>query len=246
MVVTFSVRTFHSSRKKFPVSASRPVLIEPLPQVHASDSTKLGHLSVTQGGSRSGWPPACSKWPSMHAVATSILLLAAPVFAGEPSEPAVGAPLLVKSVSVRGTNLHVNLATQVGELYDVGVVGKDVRRLWSMGRFQDIRVEAAEEPEGVSVVFHVLESRQLRLHEIHIEPSTFGLKLALPEGTPLNRPRTHEIALQAPKQLQTRGYLDAQVDYGLTPFAGSEVDLRLSITASGPVRVKEVAFAGDP
>src|SRR5712692_4958508 len=182
----------------------------------------------------------------MGAVAASILHLASLVFAGEPPASVVGAPLVVKSVAVLGTNLHVNLATQVGGLYDAGAIGKDVRQLWSTGRFVDIRVEAAEEPEGAAVVFHVVESRQQRLHEIRIEPSTFGLKLALPEGTPVNRPRAHEIALEARKQLQARGYLDAQVDYSLTPFAGSEVDLRLSITASGPMRVKEVAFAGSP
>jgi hypothetical protein len=153
-------------------------------------------------------------------------------------------PRLVKSVAVYGTSLRVTLATQAGAPYSVRVIEKDVRRLWSMGQFEDIRAEIAEHPDGVAVSFEVVEARKPLLREIRIEPSSFGLQLTLPEGTPMSRERAHEIANQARKQLNAQGYTDARVEYQLEPCRGNRVDLRLTIQASGPVRVNQVEFTG--
>src|SRR5438874_1761269 len=89
----------------------------------------------------------------------------------------------VESVSLRGTDLRVNLATQVGVEFNRGVIESDVRRLWETGRFDDIQVEAT----GTAVVFRVVEAPQLRLRKILISPSSFGLQPKIPEGAPLSR-----------------------------------------------------------
>ena len=61
--------------------------------------------------------------------------------------------------------------------------------MWSTGRFSDIRVERAEQPDGAAVIFRVIETNTRPLHKIDIEPSTFGLQMALPEGTPIDDAR---------------------------------------------------------
>ena len=48
------------------------------------------------------------------------------------------AALIIHSVAVPGTQLDVKLATQVGQPYDAATVEKDVRYLWSLGRFDDV------------------------------------------------------------------------------------------------------------
>jgi hypothetical protein len=84
----------------------------------------------------------------MHFTFVSVFALSAVVSAGS------GAPL-VKSVTIRGTQLHVNLATQVGQPYDADAVGRDVRQLWATQRFSDIRVNAAQDADGTDVIFEV-------------------------------------------------------------------------------------------
>src|ERR1039458_7883237 len=98
------------------------------------------------------------------------LLVVLPAFAGEWTP-------VVKSVAVPGTGLAVKLATQAGQAYDAGAVEKDVRYLWGLGQFEDIRVEASDDADGTAVVFHATPSQRPRLHEIRIEPSTFGLEV---------------------------------------------------------------------
>jgi len=90
-----------------------------------------------------------------------------------------------------------------------------------------------------------VEMPQLVLHTFHVEPSTFGLQMNLPEGTPMSRLRAHQIANQAQQDLRADGFRTATVDYDLVPFLGNKVDLHLNIDAGERIRVKEVDFVGD-
>jgi outer membrane protein insertion porin family len=153
---------------------------------------------------------------------------------------------LVTAVGVRGVESNVKLETQVGRRVDEKSLAQDVRRLWSMGRFEDIRVETTDQPDGTAVVFEVTPARSLRLRVLRVEPGSYGLRLKVPENTPLDRLRAHEIAAEAGRQLRAQGYRDAHVDYDMVPVAKGLADLRLTVHASDPVRVKSVEFSGNP
>lgn len=154
-------------------------------------------------------------------------------------------PPSVVSVTVPGTSLQVNLATQVGRPYDAKTVEKDVRYLWGLGRFDDIRVEAARHAEGVAVVFRASVTPHLFLHEVRIQPNTYGLDLKVPEATPVTPLSAHRIALDAQRQLNQEGYQGARIRYLLAPAAHGEVDLKLTVDIGDAIRVKEVRFEGD-
>lgn len=151
---------------------------------------------------------------------------------------------MVTSVAVPGSNLHVNLATQVGRPFDAQTIEKDVRYLWSLGRFEDIRVEAATEEGGVGVVFRTKVWPIRMLHEIRIEPNSFGLQVKVPPGTPMNSLRAHDIALDAERQLHQLGYQNARVQFELKPAPRVEVNLRLTVDIGDAIRVKQVRFEG--
>jgi outer membrane protein assembly factor BamA len=130
---------------------------------------------------------------------------------------------VVKSVSIQGVKLDVNLATQVGRPYDAQAVEKDVRHLWTLGRFHDIRAEVAEDPDGASVVFDVVPEPQMRLHEIRLEPNSFGLQPKIPEGSMIDEREAHRVAEEARRELQVRGFLDPQVAVDFRHVDGTHV-----------------------
>lgn len=173
----------------------------------------------------------------------SLTLLFSPLLADDSAPEST--PELVTSVAVQGSTVHVPFTTQVGQPIDTEKVEDDVHQLWHTGRFDDIRVETQKEEQGTAVIFHVVESHPMQLHEFRMEPSTFGLQFTLPEGSPMNALRAHQIALQAQQQLQEQGFRDAHVDYRLVPFAGKQVDLRLNIKAGDRIKVKQITFTGD-
>src|SRR5258708_4277154 len=155
--------------------------------------------------------------------------------------PALIAIAAIQSVSVDGTALKVPLKTQVGQLFNIRTIDDDVRRLWETGRFDDVRVET----KGTSVVFHVVENPQILVHEVRMEPHTFGLQVKVPEGTPLTKLRAHEIAFDVRRQLIARGHTGALAGYEVVPHAESEVDLLLTVRPGESLRVKQVEFERD-
>src|SRR5713101_4355336 len=131
---------------------------------------------------------------------------------------------LVQSVTVAGTGLEVNLGTQVGRPFDNRTVAEDVRSLWSLDRFDDIRVETAEGTDhDIAVVFRTSPRQFFIIRNVRIEPNTFGLASTLPEGARIDRRRAHDLTEDMRKQLQERGFTDARVTYELTPAIGDTV-----------------------
>ena len=139
----------------------------------------------------------------------------------------------------------MNLATQVGHDYDTAAIDKDMKTLWATGRFSDIRVQKEEQADGVGIVFQVTESKTHPLHEMRIEPSTFGVQLKVPEGTPMNEERAYAVARKAREELRANGFQNAEVDFALTPYMDKQVNLKLLVDAGQRIRVKQVDFTGD-
>lgn len=150
--------------------------------------------------------------------------------------------LILTSVSVPGTDLAVNLQSQVGQPYDARKVTRDVRYLWNLGRFDDIRVE---EPEPGSLVFHVHRRPNLLLHEIWLEPNTFGIELKVPGNTFIDPERAHELAKEAARQLESKGYTNPKIREEIVPRGSGSADLHLHVTPGDGLKVKSVYFEGD-
>ena len=181
----------------------------------------------------------------MRARFTLVLFSWHQICAEGPLDSAVSQSSMVRSVAIRGTRMPVVLATQVGQPYNAAVIRQDVRRMWSMGRFDDIRAEAAPREDGTGVIFYVRESPMLRLRKLVMEPANLGVRLSLPEGAPLDRRSAQAAAAEARKQLIILGYANAQVNFDLVPIAIHQADLKLSLTPGAKIRVTDVQFAGD-
>lgn len=132
----------------------------------------------------------------------------------------LAAALIVNSVAVPGTQLHVKLATQVGRPYDERTLEKDVRWLWSLGRFDDVRVE---EPEPGALVFRVTPKQRLVLREVRLTPHSFGIEIRLPPEPPLDYESARAIARGVERQL------DARVEEKLVPRGRGMADLHLHV-----------------
>src|SRR5215467_8446329 len=103
--------------------------------------------------------PIISRWWPLTCIIAAVLL-----------EAALLSAAIVRSVSIPGTQMEVKLATQVGQPYDEAAVAQDVRTLWAIGRFSDVRAEAEEEDDGsVDVIFHVALEPRYSLHELRFE-----------------------------------------------------------------------------
>jgi len=136
----------------------------------------------------------------------------------------------------------VNLAPQVGGADDSAAVSREVHRLWSLDRYSDIRAET--DPDG-KVLFRVLPKHSVRLRRIRIEPNSYGLQPKIEEGATIDDVRAHEVAMEAQRQLQARGFSQAHVQYTFVQPANDVADLTLHVDPGPGIRVKHLEFEGD-
>jgi outer membrane protein assembly factor BamA len=160
-------------------------------------------------------------------------------------KPIVIRPGSVKSVAVQGGSTNVRLSTKVGEPVDQASIGKDVRALWASGQFTDIQVKTNEERDGTAVIFDVTPKKQLFIHDMRIEPNSYGMTPNLPIGSPIDEVQAQHIAGQIRGKLVEKGYKDAIVDPELTPYGKNKVDLVFHVKAGDSIQVKNVKIDGD-
>ncbi len=153
---------------------------------------------------------------------------------------------VVSSVDFQGADPRVNLETQVGRPFDQKTVDDDVQHLWKLGRFDDISVKTRSQPDGTAVIFDLKPAVGPRLRQVHVEPSSVGLNVSVPEGTVLDAREAHEIAGQAQRELVAAGYRDAQVSYSIQPATEHLADLKLTVDEGTAQKLKHTSFSGDP
>lgn len=152
----------------------------------------------------------------------------------------------IRSLQIRGSGRRVALATHAGQGLDRTRLQADVERLWATGRFEDVRVEANETPEGVDLVITLAEKPRLYLRRLVFEPDRERRALNLRPGDPVDAVLARRVAAALRRQLAAEGYADAEVDAELVPAGFQEADLHLSVEPGPRTTIEAVRFAGNP
>src|SRR5439155_10247598 len=117
-------------------------------------------------------------------------------------------------------------------------VERDVKALWRTGRFEDIRVEAAENGKNVRLVFRTKEKPLLRLRNLEVTPPTPGIDLAVEPHSAVDALRAQQIASAVREQLEHSGFPDARAEAKLSPVGPGWTDLQISVDRGRSVKVK--------
>jgi outer membrane protein insertion porin family len=146
--------------------------------------------------------------------------------------------------------MRANLLTRAGGLLDLDKIREDVRSMWKLGFFSDVRVEASRGPRGgVIVVFAVKEKPSVRKilvsgnDELDLDKINEVLDLkrdAILDVTKVkqNKEKIHDLYVE-------KGYYLATVEYELKPINESEVDVWFVVQEHSKVQIRDVSFIGN-
>jgi outer membrane protein insertion porin family len=146
--------------------------------------------------------------------------------------------------------IRANLLTRAGGLLDLDKIREDVRSMWKLGFFEDVRVEAMRGPRGgVVVVFSVKEKPSVRKilisgnDELDLDKINEVLDLkrdAILDVTKVkqNKEKIHDLYVE-------KGYYLASVEYEIKPINESEVDVWFVVQERSKVQIREVSFIGN-
>src|SRR5262245_18830179 len=167
----------------------------------------------------------------------------------------------VESVQVQGLVRMTNEAfahafgIRAGDPYDAARVRAAFRRLWALGLFDDITIDAEDGAQGGTVlVVKVKERPSLAsvtyqdnkvLTRSTIEERFRDKKIVLDVGKPLNLKTVSDAEAEIRQMLGEKGYLDAQVGHKIESPTQATVSVNFTIKPGGKTKIKEITFVGN-
>lgn len=163
---------------------------------------------------------------------------------------------IVKAVDVMGNKTVSSLTilakvkTQVDKPLSTTVLNEDLKRLYGLGFFTDVRIEQEEMPDGVKVIFHVVEKPILS--DIKIEGNSKvnknDIKKAMQSviGDFVDQKRVRDDVDAIRKLYEKKGFSGATVDSSVdTNDETGQAVLRVTINEGGKVRIVDIKVIGN-
>lgn len=165
---------------------------------------------------------------------------------------------LVTAVEVKGnkaisTNTIVSkMKTRIGNPYQENVISDDLKRLYLLNFFSDIKIDSEAYKDGTKVIVTVTERPIIDkitfsgITRITLKDDKLKAQLKSKEGQYLDYPSLAEDVRIFQKMYEKIGYSAARIDYKLdTDEAANKVKINFNIIEGGRVRVKDIVIEGN-
>ena len=164
-------------------------------------------------------------------------------------------PLPIKFIEVRGnrrveeSTIRFYIATRVGDRFSVSKLRRDIKKIYDLGFFRDVKVDVSPFEGGLRVIFIVEEkpsvsnvrvvgNKRVDLEDI-LEKLTVTAQSILSQGT-------IRESVEAIRSLyQEEGYYFARVDSIVEETGVNQVNVEFRITEGEKVSVKKISFEGN-
>jgi len=167
----------------------------------------------------------------------------------------IASAVTVKDVQVKGNQrieddaiLRV-VETRPGDSYDEKQLSRDLEAIFSMGYFDDIRVETETQPDGKIVIFKVKEKPTIRQIEISgnqiYEDSKIKENIDITTGSILNIFRIKRNIKQIETLYKEKNYHNVRVTYTVEELAHNQANLEFQIEEGKKLRIREIRLAGN-
>ncbi|MCG2771327.1 MAG: outer membrane protein assembly factor BamA [Desulfobacterales bacterium] len=141
------------------------------------------------------------------------------------------------------------MQTREGEILAPAHLREDLKAIYKMGYFTDVRLDASDTPEGRILTVLVKEKPAIR--EIMVEGNRKLKKDKIIEVMNLkpfsvaSEGAIKEDINKVQQAYREKGYYEAQITYELMPAGEHEVNLMLRVNEGGKMAVKEIEFEGN-
>src|SRR3989442_5691828 len=143
-----------------------------------------------------------------------------------------------------GIRLHVK--SRAGELFDPPTVDQDVKSIYRMGFFDDVRAELS--PDGV-LTYAVKEKPYIREVKIvgnsEISREKIEAAFGVNPRTVLDRDKVSEGIEKVKKLYTDQGYVNAQIEYGTSLLENNQAVVNLTVDEGKRLLIQKIAFEGN-
>jgi outer membrane protein insertion porin family len=140
--------------------------------------------------------------------------------------------------------------TSAGEIYSLKSLTEDLKSIYRMGYFDDVRIEAEDTPQGKRVIYRVEEKPTIR--KIRIDGSNPAYteeeikeNLTIKTGSILNIYQIQNNIERIEDLYREKNYHNVQVDYKLIEQSNNQADIEFEIDEKDKVLIKNIIFVGN-
>jgi outer membrane protein insertion porin family len=174
-----------------------------------------------------------------------------------PSQEQAAPQKLVTSIQVKGnkaisTNTIISkIKTRVGSPYQENVVSDDLKRLYLLGFFSDIKIDTEDYKDGVKVIFTVTERPLIGkisfsgIRRVNMKDEKLKELLKSKEGQYLDYPSLAEDVKTIKKLYDKIGYSKAEISYKVTTDEAGKANIEFISVEGGRVRIQDIIIEGN-
>jgi len=164
----------------------------------------------------------------------------------------------VNSIEIKGnkaisTNtIASKMKTRIGSPYQEIVVSDDLKRLYLLNFFSDIKIDSQLYKDGVKVIVTVVERPIIEkitfsgIYRITMKDEKLKAQIKSKEGQYLDYPSLAEDVRIFQKMYEKIGYSAAKIDYKLEiDEKANKVKINFNVTEGGRVRIKNIIIDGN-
>ncbi len=162
---------------------------------------------------------------------------------------------LIGDVRVRGNRrieanaIKARVASKPGQPFNPATVASDVREIYSLGFFRNVRVLDEPGPSGRVLTFEVEENPVVRQVTVTGNDSIDGDKvrdtLTLTTGSTLDYPLLFENRERIKALYRAEGYYLARVTYQIEEISGDAVSIHFEVSEGKKLPLDEIEFVGN-
>jgi outer membrane protein insertion porin family len=142
------------------------------------------------------------------------------------------------------------IKTVAGNIYRVKNLSEDLKAVYGMGYFDDVRIEAENVPLGKIIIFTVKEKQTIRRIKIKGSLTIFDEKdlldeLTLRRGSILNINKIQNSIDRIESLYKEKNFHNVKADYEIVERDNNQADLIFRIKEGKKIRVKHILFSGN-
>ena len=146
-------------------------------------------------------------------------------------------------------DIRVNITTRPGMTFDGAKIAEDIRALYRLGFFSDIKVTEADSEAGVILTFVVTEKpavNEVRYEgNDEIDEEDITEVVDIEANKPLDIPTIHRNVQKIRDLYSEKGYFLSEINYKLEKKGENTYDIVFKIDEHAQVEVRRISFVGN-
>ncbi len=141
------------------------------------------------------------------------------------------------------------IKTKPGDIYLSKSLSDDLKAVFAMGYFDDIRIEAEDTPDGKKIIFRVEEKPTIRVIRFKgnkvFKEDKVKENLTIKTGSILNPLKIRKNIGRIEELYKEKNYQNVKVTYNIHQLEHNQADLEFDIDEGEKVLIKSVTFEGN-